>query len=755
MNKPVFYMPHQPVFRDESLTIKMRIVFDASSNHSFQHLSLNDCLWPGPNLNSNIFDILINFRLNKFAIISDLEKAFLQLTLAEKDRDAVRFLWTENDTLQVYGFNRVLFGVRSSPFLLSASIKTHLKKFHDEFPTTTECLNRCFDVDDFVSGADSLQDALEISTQAVSIIDQASMVLRKWTTNSDELRQLWKREGLENQLQDNPISPRVNSTKVLGILWNTAEDHLIVGTQSLLDSLSNNENTERHLLRTIGKIFDPLGLLTPFTIRVKCILQVLWMKEISWDEELSPDIQNTWCQWVSEVPRLSELQVPRYVLISTGEQTDVLELHCFRDASQKAYGVVIYTRVVKDCNVEVNLLVLKSRVVPLTKITMPRLELLGALLAARLASKVKAIVDLKRPSQVFFWTDSKITLHWIKGSSKRWKAFVSNRVTEIQSLCDTSAWAHCPGKQNPADFLSRGVNVEILLNSDLWWKGPQFLREVDFPTDTGNDDTSISLHDISDELKKTSDYSPLTFTVLNHNSFIDDILKISNNYMSIIRVVCYVLRFIHNVKNIERLAGDLTIKELQRAEIYLVQLVQQEENIEWSFIPPRSPNWGGLWEANIKAFKYHFKLVAGNSKFSYEELLTLTTQIEAILSSRSLTSLSADVDDREVLTPAHFLIGRPITAIVEPSLVDFETNRFNVWQRITKSVQTIWKRWSLFYLNGLQQRKKWVVNNENLKIGDMVLIREENLSPCKWLMGRVIALYPGRDNKVRVVDVNL
>ncbi|GBM14797.1 hypothetical protein AVEN_10801-1 [Araneus ventricosus] len=158
----------------------------------------------------------------------------------------------------------------------------------------------------------------------------------------------------------------------------------------------------------------------------------------------------------------------------------------------------------------------------------------------------------------------------------------------------------------------------------------------------------------------------------------------------------------------------------------------EEENIEWSFIPPRNPNWGGLWEANIKPFKYHFKHVAGNSKFSCEELLTLTTQIEAILNSRPLTPLSADVDDLEVLTPAHFLIGRSITAIVEPSLIDFETNRLNVWQIITKSVQTIWKRWSLSYLNGLQQRKKWIVNNENLKIGDVVLIREENLPPCKW-----------------------
>ncbi|GFS99327.1 DUF5641 domain-containing protein [Trichonephila clavipes] len=178
-----------------------------------------------------------------------------------------------------------------------------------------------------------------------------------------------------------------------------------------------------------------------------------------------------------------------------------------------------------------------------------------------------------------------------------------------------------------------------------------------------------------------------------------------------------------------------------------------EEGIEWSFIPPRSPNWGGLWEANIKSLKYHFKRVAGNSKFSYEELLTLITQIEAILNSRPLTPLSSDVDDLEVLTPAHFLIGRPITAIVEPSLLQCDSNRLNVWQRITKSVQTIWKRWSLSYLNSLQQRKKWIVNKENLKLGDMVLIREENLPPCKWLLGRVVKIYMRKDKKVRVVDI--
>ncbi|GFW64933.1 integrase catalytic domain-containing protein [Trichonephila clavipes] len=114
-----------------------------------------------------------------------------------------------------------------------------------------------------------------------------------------------------------------------------------------------------------------------------------------------------------------------------------------------------------------------------------------------------------------------------------------------------------------------------------------------------------------------------------------------------------------------------------------------KEHIEWSFIPPRSPNCGSLWEANIKSLIYHFKRVAGYSKFSYEELLTLINQIEAILNYQPLTPLSSDVDDLEVLTPAHFLIGRPITAIVEPSLIQCESIFLNVWQRITKSVQTI------------------------------------------------------------------
>ncbi|GFW30368.1 integrase catalytic domain-containing protein [Trichonephila clavipes] len=178
-----------------------------------------------------------------------------------------------------------------------------------------------------------------------------------------------------------------------------------------------------------------------------------------------------------------------------------------------------------------------------------------------------------------------------------------------------------------------------------------------------------------------------------------------------------------------------------------------DENINWKFLPPIAPNFGGLWEAGVKSFKFHFKREAGNSRFTYEEFLTIMTQIEGILNSRPLTPLSTDIDDLSVLTPAHFLIGRPITSINEPNIIHIETNNLNIYQRLTKIVQSIWKRWSNNYLSNLQQRSKWKFEKDNARVGDLVLIKEDNLAVNKWLMGRLIEVFPGKDNRIRVVTI--
>ncbi|GFU91130.1 integrase catalytic domain-containing protein [Trichonephila clavipes] len=179
------------------------------------------------------------------------------------------------------------------------------------------------------------------------------------------------------------------------------------------------------------------------------------------------------------------------------------------------------------------------------------------------------------------------------------------------------------------------------------------------------------------------------------------------------------------------------------------------EGIDWKFLPPRVPNSGGLWEAGVKSFKFYLKRVVGNIRLTYEEFLTVIIQIEGMLNSRPLVPLSSDLDDLNVLTPFHFLIGRSITSIVEPDLTNLNENiyRLDNWQKITKIVQLIWKRWSVDYLNSLQQRNKWHFEKKNAKIGDMVIIKEDNLPSSQWSLDRINNIYPGKDSKVRVVEV--
>ncbi|GFY15852.1 uncharacterized protein TNCV_1284971 [Trichonephila clavipes] len=167
------------------------------------------------------------------------------------------------------------------------------------------------------------------------------------------------------------------------------------------------------------------------------------------------------------------LRIPRLVLDSMNDEvSDLIEIHIFCDASKLAYGAAAYVKVRKQNEVLVNLITSKTRVAPLKAVTLPRLELLGALVAARLSSRVQEIIRKKRECKVFHWTDSKIVLFWIKGSSKRWKQFVANRVQEISKLTDPDSWFHCSGQDNPSDFLFRGLSVDTLISNNKWWTGP-------------------------------------------------------------------------------------------------------------------------------------------------------------------------------------------------------------------------------------------------------------------------------------------
>lgn len=176
-----------------------------------------------------------------------------------------------------------------------------------------------------------------------------------------------------------------------------------------------------------------------------------------------------------------------------------------------------------------------------------------------------------------------------------------------------------------------------------------------------------------------------------------------------------------------------------------------KDGTKWCLMPPSSPHFGGLHEAGVKSVKAHLKRVLGTTILTYEEMNTLLIQVEGILNSRPICRTEdADVD---ALTPAHFLIGRPITMLPEPDLQTVNLSHLSRWQFIQRLTQQFWKRWSLEYLNSLQVRSKWGSQQSNVKIGDIVVLKEENMPPAKWLLCRVIEVHPGSDGKVRIVTL--
>lgn len=177
------------------------------------------------------------------------------------------------------------------------------------------------------------------------------------------------------------------------------------------------------------------------------------------------------------------------------------------------------------------------------------------------------------------------------------------------------------------------------------------------------------------------------------------------------------------------------------------------DNVSWNFIPPSAPHFGGLWEAGVRSVKYHLHRVLGNHKLTFEEFSTLLCRIEACLNSRPIAPISDTLEDYECLTPGHFLIGSTLTINPEPSLLHLNENRLSRWQLVRHITERFWKLWAHDYVNTLQQRTKWRTVQPSIKKGQLVLLRNNALPPCKWELGRVTQCHCGADGLVRVVTV--
>jgi hypothetical protein len=190
-----------------------------------------------------------------------------------------------------------------------------------------------------------------------------------------------------------------------------------------------------------------------------------------------------------------------------------------------------------------------------------------------------------------------------------------------------------------------------------------------------------------------------------------------------------------------------------RAHQELVHNFTAAKGINFHNIPCYSPNYGGLWEANVGLTKYHLKRIMQKNVLTYEQLNTLLVEIEAVINSRPILPISTDINDYCYLSPAHFIIGNALTMYPEPDLGNVTQNRLKFWQQCTQLKQYFWKMWHKQYLNTLQNRPKWRVTSKNITVGSLVILREDNCPPMSWPMARVIKTFPGHDGLVRAVEV--
>lgn len=522
----------------------------------------------GPTLQNNLLSILLRFRQHKYVVAGDIEKMYRQVDLNPNQRALQRILWRDNvnENLNTFELNTITYGTTAASFLAIRCLFQLAFENKSKFPEYCEIIENDFYVDDMLTGSNSIKGAAAIAKGVHDILNQGVFKLRKFYSN--DARVLDWLDSDDNQENKIIKFGKDENAKTLGLMWMPYNDYLFYRVGK--DNNSNSKITKRTILSEISQIFDPLGLLGPCIIIIKILLQQLWLEKLSWDEGLPMHIHNTWCKFKSELQSLNDLKIKRFALLSNCK---TIELHAFSDASEKAYGASIYLRVIDESgNISVALLCAKSKVAPLKVITLPKLELSGTLIAARLAEIVIKSLRASISNRVF-WTDSTIVLGWLKLAPNTLKTFVSNRVSEIQCLTGSDDWRHVPTKDNPSDILSRGIMPEKIKDLNLWWQGPDWLSLPERHWPNLNKSKQSDLPEIKQSIKSF----PL--------QIFKDVIQFErfSNLNRLKRAMAWVIRFKNNCilsDKDNKTEGNLTVEEVNEAMKILIKVAQRESFLD-------------------------------------------------------------------------------------------------------------------------------------------------------------------------------
>jgi len=357
-------------------------------------------------------------------------------------------------------------------------------------------------MDDIISGKSTTKEAISLYKALKKLFAQGGLNLHKFLSNSIDIMNAIPKADKAKGEEAYSIG---SSSKTLGVEWFHVSD--TIGFEAAVKNTKMKlpkKITKRTVVKCSLALFDPIGLLQPFTVRTKILMRELWAQGLQWDDLIeSCELTKAWHEWIDDLDVLETLKVRR----PYAEKPIVkCELFAFGDASKECYATAVYIKsLMLDGSVDVSLASAKSRVVPLKQeLTIPKKELLAALIAARLVTYVQNELSDFDAIIGGCFTDSSIVLSWIRGSNDdKLNRFVMNRLKEIRQKTPANLWHHVKTEENPADLNSRGVSAKLLVSSGLWWNGPPWLR-TSSSSPHENVDENVCRHEHVEE------YDPLT-----------------------------------------------------------------------------------------------------------------------------------------------------------------------------------------------------------------------------------------------------
>lgn len=384
----------------------------------------------GPKLQDDLFDIMLRFRKHKIAFTADIEKMYSNIKLDKHHHRFQKIFWRENENEPVkeYCLTTVTFGVNSSPSMAVATVKRHAQLKMNEYPEAYQIISKDSYMDDISSGCNDIEKAIRLRKEITRVLAEANFPLRKWASNSKELL-----KTIPEEQKEEPKSFGSHKyVSILGHRWFCEMDKIgFKYNEKPIDNL-----TKRNILSKITQIYDPLGILAPITVYNKIMMQQIWRENIGWDEKVSDNTAKQWKTFMGEAPLIEKFKIPRWL---NNIQGGKIELHGFGDASESAMCAVVYVKTSLKGDIHIQLAASKTKVAPTNKVTLPKLELCAAVLLVKLMKSVKRALQFEN-EKTYYYSDSEITLAWIKGDINKWKTFVANRVARIHESSDPNSF---------------------------------------------------------------------------------------------------------------------------------------------------------------------------------------------------------------------------------------------------------------------------------------------------------------------------